>query len=94
MLTIRNSPQVIVNSVCPGIVATDLARQTTEASRVIRFLLPVAFAAAFQTPEVGSRIYAKAGLVSAEDHVSDPLTQTETKAEPPPIPRSNDVSRD
>ena len=68
----RSSPEVLVNSICPGPVRTDLPRQALESSLLVRLLAPALLAAIFQSTEVGARYYAEAGLAGPDQHVSRP----------------------
>lgn len=66
-------PLVIVNSLCPGPVATDLSRDLTGKNPLLRPLLLIFQATQTVGPDYGSRIYittSKAGGI--ETHVSRP----------------------
>jgi NAD(P)-dependent dehydrogenase (short-subunit alcohol dehydrogenase family) len=63
-------PEVIVNSVCPGICNTDLSRALKERSLIARMAIPVAMSAVGKTPEHGARYIIAAALSGAENHVS------------------------
>lgn len=62
-------PAVVITSVCPGPVMTDIGR-TTEHGIVMRFLRSCGYRGLGKSPDYGSRVYIRAALAEAEDHVS------------------------
>ena len=72
MLTARmcSSPAVVVTSVCPGPVQTDLSRGMLEASFLVRLAVPLVNATVFQPPAVGAQVYVDVGLAGPDQHVS------------------------
>lgn len=61
-------PEVIITSVCPGPVKTDLSRTMEENSLLVRLLVPVFTNLVCQPSEYGSRIYLKGALAKPEQH--------------------------
>lgn len=64
----HNSLQVIVNSLCPGLVRTDLIRSVVKHSLLMSYLVPLYFAMLSKSPEYGVRLYAIAGCSAPQDH--------------------------
>jgi NAD(P)-dependent dehydrogenase (short-subunit alcohol dehydrogenase family) len=63
-------PQVIVNSVCPGLVHSDIARDIVAQSWGLTFITRSFLGAFGQSTDYGSRVYLRAANSSPEDHVS------------------------
>ncbi|KAI1269908.1 NAD(P)-binding protein [Xylariaceae sp. FL1019] len=61
-------PEVIINTMCPGMVATDLARHYKENSLLIRLLIPFLYALISKTPENGARTLITAGLTKESEN--------------------------
>lgn len=75
------SPDVIITSVCPGIIWTRLTNRLESNSLVIRLFMPVYYYLLATSADHGTRIYLEAALAGAEDHVSrdEPDGQTDEK---------------
>lgn len=65
-----SSPQVILTSVCPGPVKTELSRSMQENSVVARIAAPIFMTVVGKSPDYGARIYITAALAGPKDHVS------------------------
>lgn len=65
-----SSPLVIVNSVCPGMVHTDIGRQIASRSRIHALLVYLTLVITAKTPNSGARIILQAALKPKENHVS------------------------
>lgn len=64
------SPLVIINSVCPGMVHTDIGRQIASRSRIHALLVYLTLVVTAKTPNSGARIILQAALKPKENHVS------------------------
>lgn len=64
------SVQVIINSVCPGLVSTNIARSIVAKSKIMAILVPIYLGALGKSADYGSRFYLIAALASQEQHVS------------------------
>lgn len=62
--------QVIVNSVCPGLVSTNIARSIVRKSKVMGLLVPIYLGALGKSADYGSRFYLTGALAPKEKHVS------------------------
>lgn len=62
-------PQVIVTSVCPGPVKTELSRSMQENSFVARIAAPIFMNLVGKSPDYGARIYLTGALAEPADHV-------------------------
>lgn len=60
--TDQSRPQVIVNSVCPGMVKTDIARHVEDEGWFMKPLVWVYLSFSGKTPDHGARHYVKAAL--------------------------------
>lgn len=61
-----------MTTVCPGPVATDIARNISGNSIVARILIPIFFLAQAKSPDYGARIYVNASVAKPEIHVIPP----------------------
>ncbi|KAI1330008.1 NAD(P)-binding protein [Xylariaceae sp. FL0255] len=68
MVTYSSKTGVIVNTMCPGQVKTDLARHYAEASRAIAMILPVFMGIKGKTPENGARTLIVTGLTEEKEN--------------------------
>lgn len=66
-----NRPRVIVNSVCPGMVNTDVARSFAGQNWFMNILVWVYMSSSGKPPDYGARHYVKAALRPKEEHVSE-----------------------
>jgi hypothetical protein len=64
-------PQVIVNSVCPGLVYTDIARTIANQSLLMRVAVPLYMSILSKSTNYGARFYIAAGRTSKDQHVSN-----------------------
>ncbi|KAH7371059.1 hypothetical protein BKA66DRAFT_573235 [Pyrenochaeta sp. MPI-SDFR-AT-0127] len=62
------SVDVIVNTVCPGLVTTDLGRRITNLSFTMQLFIPLYFTVLGKTPEYGARTYLMAARTSVAEH--------------------------
>ncbi|KAF3764374.1 putative short chain dehydrogenase/ reductase [Cryphonectria parasitica EP155] len=60
--------QVIVNSVCPGLVSTDLPRSLVQRSWRVRALVFIYLGCLGKSADYGARLYVRAALTPREDH--------------------------
>ena len=60
---------VIVNTVCPGLVNTDLGRSVTKLSWTMQLFVPAYFSLLGKTADYGARTYLIAALTSENAHV-------------------------
>ncbi|TLS25359.1 hypothetical protein PpBr36_07173 [Pyricularia pennisetigena] len=67
-LDAQGKPDVIINTCCPGMVATEITRTLKEKHFIFRVVEPLVMTLVAQTPEVGSRLYLKTGLTTEADH--------------------------
>lgn len=63
-------PQVILTSVCPGAVKTELSRSMQENSALARIAAPIFMTMIGKSPDYGARIYITGALAEPKDHVS------------------------
>ncbi|KAK8848933.1 NAD(P)-binding protein [Apiospora arundinis] len=61
-------PWVIINSMEPGMVQTEIQRHVLEASPLLQFIAPIIVPAIFKTAENGARILIMGGLTTEEEH--------------------------
>ncbi|KAJ9132604.1 NAD(P)-binding protein [Pleurostoma richardsiae] len=61
-------PDVIVSSVCPGPVKTDLPRTVMEQSFLMKIIVPIYSGLRSKSPESGSKVYVAGALTKQEDH--------------------------
>lgn len=61
---------VIVNSVCPGLVFTSISRAIVTRSTFLRFAVPFFGSILAKSPDYGARFYVTAARTSADQHVS------------------------
>ncbi|KAF3070623.1 Carbonyl reductase [NADPH] 1 [Daldinia childiae] len=64
-------PEVIINTMCPGIVRSDLPRQFMNQSVGYRIFIAIYFSIFSKTAENGARTYVATGLTKENEHVSD-----------------------
>ncbi|KAJ1542051.1 hypothetical protein HK405_010243, partial [Cladochytrium tenue] len=64
----QGEPDVIVTSVCPGLVNTDLARHVKDQSLVFKLLVPVVFGMVAKSADYGARYFVNASLAHEESH--------------------------
>ncbi|KAK7918205.1 hypothetical protein PG985_010079 [Apiospora marii] len=69
-------PWVIINSMEPGMVKTEIQRHILENSPALEFLGDIFVSAVFKTSENGARILIMGGLTTEEEHVSLEKTPT------------------
>ena len=69
-LIVQNSPLVIVNSVCPGMVRTDIGRHIESRSWFHALCVWATLIVTAKTADSGSRICIMAALKPKETHVS------------------------
>lgn len=63
-------PQVILTSVCPGPVRTEISRSMQENSALARIAAPIFMTMVGKSPDYGARLYITAALTGPKDHVS------------------------
>lgn len=63
-------PQVILTSVCPGPVKTELSRSMQENSIIAKIAAPLFMSLVGKSPDYGARIYITGALAGPKDHVS------------------------
>lgn len=68
-------PQIIVTSVCPGPVKTELSRSMQENSILARIAAPIFMNLVGKSPDYGARIYLAGALAEPAAHVSHPTVQ-------------------
>lgn len=61
---------MIINSMEPGMVKTEIQRHVLEHSPALQFLGDIFVSAVFKTPENGARILIMGGLTTEEENVS------------------------
>lgn len=61
--------QVIINTVCPGLVSTDIARSITKKSTLMRLVVPVYLGVLGKSANYGARFYVSAALEPKANHV-------------------------
>lgn len=61
---------VVVNTVCPGLVSTSLGRSMAESSRWLKVLVPIHQRLLGKSADFGARFYVKAARTSIDEHVS------------------------
>lgn len=66
----RHSVDVIINPVCPGLVASSLGRAIAGRSTFMRFAVYVHLLLMGKSADYGARFYVKAALMEEEQHVS------------------------
>ncbi|KAG6360257.1 hypothetical protein INS49_011313 [Diaporthe citri] len=64
----NGEPQVILTSVCPGAVKTELSRSMQENSFVARIAAPIFMNLVGKSPDYGARIYLTGALAGPKDH--------------------------
>ncbi|RAL05972.1 putative short chain dehydrogenase/ reductase [Aspergillus ibericus CBS 121593] len=60
--------RVIVNSVCPGLVSTDIARLVVKHSRAMQLLVPLYLGVLGKSADYGARFYVTAARASEKEH--------------------------
>ena len=61
---------VIVNTVCPGLVKTDLGRSVSKMSLLMQLCVPTYFGILGKSADYGARFYITAARTSEDKHVS------------------------
>ncbi|KAI8932963.1 hypothetical protein NX059_010432 [Plenodomus lindquistii] len=61
--------EVIVNTVCPGLVNTDLGRSVTKMSWMMQLFVPLYFSLLGKSADYGARTYLLAALTTEAEHV-------------------------
>jgi hypothetical protein len=61
---------VIVNTVCPGLVSTNLGRAVSKLSWKMRLFVPIYFNVLGKSADYGARSYLIAARTSEDEHVS------------------------
>jgi hypothetical protein len=69
-LVAHRRPQVIINTMCPGIVKTDLSRHFTEKWAIFIVITTIYTGLFGKTPENGARTYMAAVTTGESEHVS------------------------
>lgn len=64
----RRVVDVIVNSVCPGLVNTEIGRSIADQSWYMRLVTPFYLAIGGKSPDMGARFYVKAAMREEKDH--------------------------
>ncbi|KAI9146980.1 putative GMC oxidoreductase [Paramyrothecium foliicola] len=64
-------PDVIINSVCPGLVHTDIARDIVSQSWTLYIITRLALGILAKSADYGARAYVNAAYTSADDHISE-----------------------
>ncbi|KAI1165480.1 hypothetical protein F5B18DRAFT_171152 [Nemania serpens] len=64
----NNRPEVIINTTCPGVVRTQLARDFQESSRALAIGVAIFYAIQAKTPEKGARTLLAAGLTKENEN--------------------------
>ncbi|RAK74302.1 putative short chain dehydrogenase/ reductase [Aspergillus fijiensis CBS 313.89] len=59
---------VVVNTVCPGLVSTSLGRSMAESSRWLKVLVPIHQRLLGKSADFGARFYVKAARTSIDEH--------------------------
>ncbi|CAG8974564.1 hypothetical protein HYALB_00004360 [Hymenoscyphus albidus] len=67
-LDLNSEPQVIVRSVCPGIVKTDIGRSVQSRSMLLKIVGQVYFKILGKSPDHGAREFVRAALSSKNEH--------------------------
>ncbi|KAK2828962.1 hypothetical protein FQN49_007230 [Arthroderma sp. PD_2] len=60
--------KVIVNTVCPGLVFTDITRSLVKNSKLMQLLVPLYLGCMGKSGDYGARFYVAAALTSKEEH--------------------------
>ncbi|KAI1118158.1 hypothetical protein F5Y14DRAFT_401268 [Nemania sp. NC0429] len=63
-----NRPKVIINTTCPGVVRTELARDFTANSRLMAIGVSIFYALQGKTPEQGARTLMAAGMTKENEN--------------------------
>lgn len=61
---------VIVNTVCPGLVSTDLGRSIAKISKLMQVVVPIHTGLLGKSADYGARFYVTAARTSENEHVS------------------------
>ncbi|KIX08678.1 uncharacterized protein Z518_03335 [Rhinocladiella mackenziei CBS 650.93] len=59
---------VIINTVCPGLVATDIARSIVKSSPLMKIVVPIYLGFLGKSADYGARFYVTAACASQEQH--------------------------
>ncbi|KAH8778905.1 hypothetical protein F5883DRAFT_600881 [Diaporthe sp. PMI_573] len=87
-------PQVIVTSVCPGPVKTELSRSMQENSVLARIAAPIFMNLVGKSPDYGARIYLAGALAEPADHgkfLRDYLTDAQYASRSAPVLASKEA---
>ncbi|KAL1850436.1 hypothetical protein Daus18300_012914 [Diaporthe australafricana] len=90
----NGEPQVIVTSVCPGPVKTELSRSMQENSLLARVAAPIFMAMIGKSPDYGSRIYLAGALAGPAEHgkfLRDYLTDAQYASRSAPVLTNKDA---
>ena len=68
---VKNSPQVIINTCCPGVVKTDLARPYVAQNAGYAVAIALFQGVLGKTAEVGARTLLRAVMTDQKQHVRD-----------------------
>jgi NAD(P)-dependent dehydrogenase (short-subunit alcohol dehydrogenase family) len=66
----KTRPYVIVNTVCPGLVNTDIGRNVVRQSLLLRVFVPLWLGSLGMSADFGARIYVAAAVTREHEHVS------------------------
>ncbi|KAI6365869.1 hypothetical protein MCOR25_005238 [Pyricularia grisea] len=67
-LDAQGKPDVIINTCCPGMVWTEIARTLKDKHFILRSVEPVLMTLLAQRPDIGARTYLKAGVTTEAEH--------------------------
>lgn len=90
----NGEPQVILTSVCPGAVKTELSRSMQENSVVARIAAPIFMNLVGKSPDYGARIYLAGALAGPKDHgkfLRDYLTDSQYASRSAPVLTSKEA---
>ncbi|KAJ0125107.1 short-chain dehydrogenase reductase family protein [Diaporthe amygdali] len=90
----NGEPQVIVTSVCPGAVKTELSRSMQENSVLARIVAPLYMAMIAKSPDYGARIYLAGALAGPAEHgkfLRDYITDAQYASRSAPVLTSKEA---
>ncbi|KAI7788827.1 short-chain dehydrogenase reductase family protein [Diaporthe eres] len=90
----NGEPQVILTSVCPGAVKTELSRSMQENSFVARIAAPIFMNLVGKSPDYGARIYLTGALAGPKEHgkfLRDYLTDSQYASRSAPVLTSKEA---
>ena len=73
MMLVMISPDVIVNTTCPGLVNTELGRSASNMSWLMRLVVPLYLSLLGKSADYGARFYVAAARTAEDEHVSNIL---------------------